>query len=197
MEFQRVVERRRMVRRFRQEPVPRVLLDRVLANALRAPSAGFSQGWAFVVLEGERTALFWDAVTSPEHGPRRDRRVLPPVIVLPLAHKQAYLDRYAEPDKAGFGLDSERGWPVPYWQLDVAMATMLLLLTAVDAGLGAWFFGIFHGERALLAALGVPGGYRPIGAVGLGWPAADDRPSGSPRTRRRRPLDEVVHYGAW
>jgi nitroreductase len=94
-------------------------------------------------------------------------------------------------------MDVEAGWPLPYWDLDAAMAAMLLLLAAVDAGLGGWFLGVFHGEAELLAGLGVPPGHRLVGAVALGWPAADDRPGGSPRTRRRRGFAEVVHYDRW
>jgi nitroreductase len=45
MEFQEVVQRRHMVRTFAAEPVPKDVLDRILANAVRGPSAGFSQGW--------------------------------------------------------------------------------------------------------------------------------------------------------
>ncbi len=197
MELQTVIDRRRMVRRFAPTPVPPELLDRVLANALRAPSAGFSQGWAFVVLEGpEQTGLFWELTVDRDNRPAKNRSIAPPVIILPLADKQAYLDRYSEPDKAGYGLDVEEGWPVPYWYLDAAMASLLMLLTATDVGLGAWFFGIFHGERELLDALGVPDGYRAVGAVGLGYPAPDDHPSGSV-WRGRRPVDEVVHRGRW
>jgi nitroreductase len=77
------------------------------------------------------------------------------------------------------------------------MAVMLMLLAAVDEGVGAWWFGVFHGAEALLRGLGVPPGRRLVGAVALGWPAADDRPSGSARTRPRRPFDQVVHWGRW
>ena len=51
MEFSEVVRRRHMVRRYDPErPVPDEVLAAVLENACRAPSAGFSQGWDFVVL---------------------------------------------------------------------------------------------------------------------------------------------------
>jgi len=73
---------------------------------------------------------------------------------------------------------------------------MLILLAAVDAGLGALFFGLPNGERALLADLGVPSGYESIGAVALGWPDADDRPSPS-LARGHRPVDQVIHRGRW
>jgi len=109
-----------------------------------------------------------------------------------LAHEQAYLDRYAEPDKAGLGMETAEGWPVPYWLIDTAFATLLMLLTAVDAGLGALFFGIFQGERELLEHLGVPPGYRPIGAVALGYPADPDPLSLSLSRGRRSPAADPV-----
>src|SRR5438477_2713305 len=100
MEFQEVVRRRKMVRSFVDRPLPEGALDRILANAQRAPSAGFSQGWAFVALEGpEQTARFWDVVADAEWrmGPRGAGLVRAPALVIPLAHKQAYLDRYRQP----------------------------------------------------------------------------------------------------
>ncbi|HEX9359501.1 MAG TPA: nitroreductase family protein [Streptosporangiaceae bacterium] len=52
MEFQDVIRRRRMVRHYDTDrPVPPDVVDRILQNGLRAPSAGFSQGWAFLVLD--------------------------------------------------------------------------------------------------------------------------------------------------
>jgi nitroreductase len=198
LEFREVVRRRRMVRRFEQRPLPPELLDRVLESAMHAPSAGFSQGTTLVVLDRpEAVERFWATIADPAWEHRLDRSAGPPVLVLVLSDKQAYLDRYGEPDKAGLGMDVEQGWPVPYWDLDAAMGAMLLLLAAVDAGIGGWLFGVFYGEQPLLAELGVPPGRRLIGVVGLGWPAVGDRPGGSPRRRRRRPLDEVVHRGRW
>ncbi|MEO7443011.1 MAG: nitroreductase family protein, partial [Acidimicrobiales bacterium] len=183
MEFQDVVRRRRMVRSFEDRAVPVGTLDRVLDNARRGPSAGFAQGVAFVALEGsEQTAVFWDHTLPPEDraGFRWAGLLAAPVIVVALADRDTYVRRYGEPDKAG------AEWPVPWWDIDCAFATMLVLLTAVDAGLGALFFGIPRGEAELLATLGVPPGHRAIGALALGYPAADDRPSTS-AARRRRP----------
>ena len=186
-----------MVRRFDPRPLPAEVLERILHAATRAPSAGFSQGLDLLVLEGrEAVRWFWRATADPRFD-RPYSTAEPPAIVLVLSDRQAYLDRYAAPDKAGLGMDTEAGWPVPYWDMDAAMAVMLMLLTAVDEGVGAWYFGVFHGAGALLADLGVPEGRRLVGAVALGYPAADDRPSGSARTRPRRPLDQVVHRGRW
>ncbi len=199
MEHSDVVRRRRMVRSYQDRPLDDGVLDAILSAALRAPSAGFTQASRFVVLEGrEQTDRFWRHTLPAEDRAhfRWPGLLRAPVLVLPLAHRQAYLDRYREADKAGAGLERESGWPVPYWHVDCAFATMLVLLAAVDAGLGALFFGIFRGERELLAELGVPPGYQPIGAVAIGHPADDDRPSASV-ARGRRTLQDVVHRGRW
>ncbi|MBV9662962.1 MAG: nitroreductase family protein [Actinobacteria bacterium] len=196
MEFQDVVRKRRMVRNFEDRAIPAEVLDRILENALHAPSAGFSQGWAFVVLEGaDQTGRFWDASFGDDDRSSFTYEGLfrAPVVVICLSHKQAYLDRYAEPDK-GWTDKSEAHWPAPYWDIDTGMASLLMLLTAVDAGLGALFFGIFPERLAgVRAAFNIPDEYTPIGAIAIGYPAPD-RPSRSLR-RGRRPQTAVMHRG--
>jgi nitroreductase len=199
MEFQDVVRRRRMVRDFSGEPVARHLIEQLVANATRGPSGGFSQGFAFVVLTDRgRRRMFWETTSGPAWRGESESEPLTraPVVILPLAHKQAYLDRYALPDKAHTPLSREEHWPAPYWDIDTGFAVMLILLTAVDLGLGALFFAIFQGQEALMHALGVPAGYRPIGAIAVGHPTSGERsepelPSG------RRPIDEIVRWEHW
>ncbi|MDQ1404190.1 MAG: hypothetical protein QOG03_2506, partial [Actinomycetota bacterium] len=133
-----------MVRNFDPAPLPLEVVDRLLENALHAPSAGFSQGWAFLVLtEDDDRQRFWSSA-SPDGGPAGPRWsgiANAPVVIVPLSHKAAYLDRYAEADKGWTDRD-EAHWPVPYWDIDTGFASLLMLLTAVDEGLGALFFGI-------------------------------------------------------
>jgi nitroreductase len=183
-----------MVRAFENRPLAPGVVDRLLGNAVRAPSAGFSQGWAFLALEGaEQTRPFWAAIA---HGTTHHENVYnAPLIVVCLSHKDAYLDRYAQPDKGWTDRDEAR-WPAPYWDIDTGFAALLMLLTAVDAGLAGLFFGIVP-ERidAFRSAFGVPPAYKPIGAVAVGYPAPD-RPSASLK-RGRRPLEDVVHRGHW
>jgi nitroreductase len=199
MEFQDVVLRRRMVRDFSDEPVAPPLLDQLMANATRIPSAGYSQGFAFVVLTDPRQRrLFWTTTSGPEW--RGESESVPltraPVVIVPLAHKQAYLERYARADKAHTPLSVEAHWPAPYWDIDTGFGVMLILLTAVDLGLGALFFGIFQGHQALMDALGVPEGYRPIGAIAVGHPTPGERSRPELATGRRL-LDDVVRYERW
>jgi nitroreductase len=85
---------------------------------------------------------------------------------------------------------------VPYWYVDTAFAAMVMLLGAVDQGLGALFFGQFDKEDEVKRALGIPTERRPVGTIALGYAAASQRPSSS-AARPRRPLDEVVHRGGW
>jgi nitroreductase len=200
MELSEVVRRRRMVRNYSPEPVDAAVVDRMLAHALHAPSAGFSQGWAFLVLDtpGD-VARYWrstagDRVDAPDRWLRG--MMTAPVVIVPMSHKAAYLDRYAEPDK-GWTDRAESRWPVPYWDVDTGMATLLMLLTAVDEGLGACFFGIPSAALpGFRAEFGVPEGYTPIGAVTVGHRLPDAGPAGS-AGRGRRPAEEVVHRGGW
>ncbi|MGX5657434.1 nitroreductase family protein [Geodermatophilus nigrescens] len=199
MEFADVVRRRRMVRDYDPDrPVPPEVRERLLAHAIRAPSAGFTQGWAFLVLESpEERDLFWSVTASdgaPDAWLTRMRRA--PLLVVPLSSKDAYLDRYAEPDKGWTDRDEAR-WPVPYWDVDAGMAALMVLLTAVDEGLGACLFGI-PAERVdpFRDAFGIPATHRPVGVVSVGYPGDGDRRSPSLR-RGRRGVEEVVHRGRW
>jgi nitroreductase len=199
MEFAEVVRRRRMVRRFDRRPVAQETIDRILDVGRRAPSAGFAQGLELLVLdEPASVAAFWEITNDPASGwDDEDLAAGPPVLVLPLPDPHRYLARYSEPDKIEARLDEEENWPVRFWDIDAAMASMLMLLAAVDEGLGGWFFGIVHGERELLGHFGVPTHLRPIGILGFGYRAEDERPSGSPTTHPRRPLSEQVHRNGW
>lgn len=196
MELGTVVSQRHMCRSFRDDPVSAEVLERAFQLATRAPSAGKTQGWAFVVLEGAATMDFWRHAADSswlEH-PSHPGLLRAPVVVVPLASKELYLERYSEPDKAG--RRTVDAWQVPYWLVDAAFATMLFLLGLAQEGLGALFFSLHKPAGPLLCHLGVPEGWEPIGAVALGWPSPDDKPATSAK-RRRRSTTEVVHRGHW
>jgi len=119
--------------------------------------------------------------------------VAAPLLIIPHSNKDAYLDRYALPDK-GFTDRSDAWWPVPYWDIDTGFASLLMLLTAVDAGLAACFFGIpIERIGAYRAAFGVPEQFTPIGAISLGYSDEPPRDLSS----RRKPMAETVHRGRW
>ncbi|NQY57143.1 MAG: nitroreductase family protein [Ilumatobacteraceae bacterium] len=198
-EFADVVRRRRMTRAFLPTPVEPALIDDMVELAARAPSAGKTQGWHLVVLEGPETARFWDVTLPAERRAafRWQQLLDAPVIALPFSDPDAYVERYSEPDKERSGLGAGRSaWPVPYWTVDASMAVMTLLLAAEDHGLGALFFGVFRGEGELRAALGVPEELELLGAVAIGH-RADGEQAGRSAARSRRSSDEIIHRGGW
>lgn len=199
MEYGEVVRRRRMVRNYDPDrPVPPEVVRRLLGYAVHAPSAGFSQGWGFLVLTDEADRrTFWEVTTPDGRGESQWSQGMrrAPLIVVPHSNREVYLERYAEPDK-GWTDRREARWPVPYWHIDAGFASLLMLLGAVDEGLGACFFGIPPGNiPGFRKAFGVPEEFTPIGAITIGYRAADHR---SPSLRRgRRSVAEVAHRGRW
>lgn len=198
MELREAVRRRRMVRTYDPDrPVPRETLETMLELAIRAPSAGHTQGWRFLVLDDITSReRFWSVTSDDEPAdPWLERMQRAPALVIFFSDRTAYLDRYAEPDKGWTDRDEGR-WPIPYWHVDTGMAAMIFLLAAQEAGLGACFFGV-PTERwpDLFAAFHVPEGLSPVGVVSVGYPAPDLR---SPSLKRgRRPLAELLAYGSF
>ncbi|MHA3704879.1 nitroreductase family protein [Jatrophihabitans sp. YIM 134969] len=211
MEFGEVVRRRRMVRRYDPDRgVPRETVDALLALAVQAPSAGFSQGWGFLVLDTPTDVDRYWALTAPDGG---DSWVAgmrtAPVLLLALSDPDAYARRYARADKARSSIavtspvpsaatpatSPPPDWPVPWWDVDTGMAALLVLLGATDHGLGACLAGV-PADRwdAVREAFGVPARYRPVGIVTVGHPAPG---ATGGRGRARRPVDEVVRRGRW
>jgi nitroreductase len=189
-----------MVRSFSTDQVDRTVLDHILEAAIRAPTAGNTGGTAFVTLIGPETATYWDATTDEDWragSARYPGLSRAPVILLAYASAEAYVARYGEADKADAQLGSDPDvWPVPYWTGDAAFAVMSVLLSAVDAGLGACVLGNFRGESALAATLGVPDGWRLFCAVALGHPDGQDHRS--PSLDRPQPASsERIHFGRW
>lgn len=191
-----------MVRNYAERPVDPAVVERALRNATHAPSAGFSQGWGFLLLDTpEDVGRWWtvttDAAALADPDDWLTGMMRAPVVVVPCSSKAAYLRRYAEKDK-GFLDESEDRWPVPFWHMDAAMASLLILQTAVDEGLGACFFGIpVERVAAVRTEFAIGDDFDPVGVITLGHRVGDTGNAGSPARRARKPLDDVVHRGTW
>ena len=206
MQFADCVRSRKMVRSFRKDPVTPELVERLVDLASRAPSAGKTQGWHFLVLQDDETSKFWNTTLPTEKRASFKWKHLldAPIIGLVFADSAAYVARYSEPDKSSTGLGaSESSWPTPYWTVDASFATMTLLLAAHDAGLGALFFAVFSGEAELRKLLGVPSDLQLIGAVAMGWPLTQELSAGGSSekglsaSRKRRTPSQITHFGKW
>jgi nitroreductase len=197
MEFAEVLRRRRMIRSYdAARPVPADALDAVLAAALRVPSAGFTQAISFLVLTSDsERETFWRLTADADSAWLRGMRSAPVLVAL-WTNQEAYLDRYAEPDKGWTDRDPAR-WSAPYWFVDAGMASMAALLSAVDQHLGACFFGIPADRIAAVRdTFGVPPSQLSVGVISLGYPVSAPI-SGSPTRRLRKAPAELVHRGAW
>ena len=188
-----------MTRAFLSEPIGVETLHALIDLALRAPSAGKTQGTHFVVLDGDDVAAFWnDTLPSEKRANFRWKQLLDaPVIILPFVDPIAYVARYSEPDKQATGLgEGVDAWPTPYWTVDGSFAVMSLLLAAHDADLGALFFAVFNGEQQLRNRLGVPDHMQLLGAIAIGHAVRSDE-KGRSAARPRRPIEEAIHLSRW
>lgn len=197
MEFSDLLRRRRMIRNYTDEPVSREVIERIADTARRAPSAGFSQGHRIVaVTDPDLRKRIADLSSEDEYvasGLPRWLSAAPVQLVL-CVDEQAYHDRYREADKVtDQGLEDD--WPVPYWFVDAGAAMMLVLLAAVEEGLGAGFFGS-HRLDGIKELLGIPAGVHPIGVVTIGH-RADAQPGGSGTRRRRNDLATELRWNGW
>jgi nitroreductase len=173
-------------------------LSAVCQLALRAPSAGFSQGSHFLVLTDADLAKFWEVSQAGDWFSSTAPGVLDATaVILILGDCEAYTERYSKPDKVQHGLGQADNWVTPFWLTDAAMAAENLLLLIEEKRWGALLFGLFGDPRTVLDAFGVPASVSCVGAVAVGYRHPEDQPRGSPTTRSRRPTDEVIHIGHW
>jgi nitroreductase len=192
MDFRDVVSKRRMVRNYTDQPVDPDALNRIVDAAVRTPSAGFSQGQRFVVVTDQDTRAAIAGATGEDKylesgfDPWISRA---PVHIIICSDKQAYVDRYSEPDKTGL-----EEWTVPYWWVDAGASLMAILYAAVDEGLAAGLLGA-HAVDDLRSILGIPSNIFIAGIVTLGNPAPDRKSSSIGRGRTAH--DEVVRWQRW
>lgn len=204
MELHRVIEKRRMIRAFEPTPIDRSVTDKMCDLARRAPSAGNTQAVEFLVLDDPAaTARYWDTTLPRERRSEFRWQTLPdaPVLVIVVVRPEAYVERYAEPDKARPGLgDRLAGWSVPFWWVDAGAVIQNLLLQVTAAGLGACLFGLFDNEAAVLDTFGVPSDWRAVATIAIGHPRQDAFSAGQAgrsSARSRPPAGQVIHRGRW
>jgi coenzyme F420-0:L-glutamate ligase / coenzyme F420-1:gamma-L-glutamate ligase len=186
-----VLTARRTVREFTAAPVSPAAVRRAIAAAITAPAPHHSEPWRFAVLESAaaRTRLLEDMLAAwkadlaadgftAEQIARRVRRGEPlrraPLIIVPCLVAEA---AHTYPDARRNA--SERSMFL------VAMGAAIenLLVALAVEGLGScWISSTLFCREVAAKALGLPPGWEPMGAVGVGHPAAPapDRPDRDP-----------------
>lgn len=196
MEFEKVVRKRRMVRHFTSEGVHKETIGGILELAQHAPSAGFSQGSAYIVVtDPEARSQVAKLQGEEDYRAGGFHRWISeaPVAIVACVSEKLYHDRYNEPDKLN-DQGREIEWPTPYWYFDIGAGCMVILLAAVDAGLAAAFSGVSD-VKGMKDLLGIPPHFHPVGVISIGHGAPDVKSPSLKRGRRR--IAEVVHYERW
>lgn len=201
VEFSEVLRKRRMVRDFDARLIPPEIIEQLLTHAQRGPSSGFAQGFEFLVFNGLiETKRFWDAMPWWNE-PFWDGTRNAPLLIVPLAHEAAYVAKYSSPENGKRTRKRGADFPAPYWFTDTAFAAMLIMLSAVDSGLGAYYFSVGPTSRDIpefRKNLGIPDDFYPIGAIAIGYPGEADKPGVNDTIRQqRRSSDTMIHRGGW
>jgi nitroreductase len=201
VEFRALLPKRRMVRHYAPEPIPRETVERIVETVRRAPSAGYSQGQRLlVVMEDEGRA---ELVRIASRGWAVEDGLEPwlesaAVHIFVCTREADYHERYLQEDKLVDGEEIE--WPVPFWHVDAGAALMLILLAAIDEGLAAGLTGVPKVlEAELKEAFGIPEDVTVVAHVTIGVPAPDPGWSAvtSRRTKPRRADTESVRWEHW
>lgn len=170
-ELDKVIRKRKMIRKYDQtREIPDKIINKLIDNASRAPSAGHTQVQEFVVIKDPsiKRKLRLASVNQEQVEEA-------PVLIVVCSNTSRSVGRYGERGKEFYSI------------IDGAFASMLILLTATNEGLGASFVGAFNDEK-VSEILGLPEHVRPIGIIALGY--SDEKPARLERIQK----DRLIHY---
>src|SRR3954467_12509552 len=170
-----------MVRNYESEPVPRETLERIVATVRRAPSGGVSSGQRLLVVDDPALLEQIAALNADVPDGVEPWFGSAPAQIFVMTREADYHERYQKDDKLQEGEEIE--WPVPFWHVDAGAALMLVLLAAIDEGLGGAVYGIFGDfEREPRTPLHTPDALTIVAGITLGPPQPD--PEWSKRSSR-------------
>ena len=165
---------RRDVRHFKRDAVDPVLVERLLTQAMLAPSVGYSQPWRWVLVEDARlrSAIVTNHELANEEASKlysgeraAEYRALK---LAGLREAPVHLAVFADGATAtGHGLGRQTMPETLLWS--VVMAIYALWLSAAAEGLGVGWVSILD-ARSVTAALSVPGEWQFVAYLCLGWP---------------------------
>ena len=169
------IKKRRSIRKYKDDPVPREMIEACIEAARHAPSASNTQGWRFFVIEGELKDRLVKEALGGVVVPNKWARTAPVVVVLAMK-LSAVTDRIGAKLK---GID--------YHVLDAGIAGEHFVLQAAELGLGTCWIGWFN-KKAVRRILEIPAGWDIPALITLGFPAEEPEP------KVRRPLDEIATF---
>ncbi len=190
MEVSQAIRERRSIRKFKDDPVPRDLLNKILEAATLAPSGKNKQPWKFYVIQGDKRSEMIQAMQSGMDrlskmgintgSAKFTSRVMEMAPVTIFVFNPTSKHPLLERDTGEVYADI-----VDIQSIGAAIQNMLL--KAVDLGLGTlWICDVFFGYEELCEWLDERG--QMIAAISVGYPDA------SPPARPRKPVDEITEF---
>ncbi len=203
----KVIQDRRSIRQYTDEPVSEEDLDAILEAGRQAPSGENAQPWRFIIVKDEATRKRLGAIAGGGSG----RRFTAEFVTRKTEErfesledeekKKAIYEKLTSGRVSAFLADAPVNivvcgkkdvWDMPY-DTSAAMENMLLMVTAL--GLGAcWVIAPcidIRDEERLKDLLGVPEGFKTVSIIAVGHPTRPHRP------RPRLPLNELVYDEKW
>jgi len=154
MDFDEVAKKRKMIREYQQNrQIPTDIINKLLKNAHRSPNAGHTQVQEFIVVIDPITKRKL-CQASLGQSQVEDASVL----IIVCSNTSRSVNRYG---KRGIEF---------YSIVDGAFASMIILLSAVNEGIGPSFVGAFE-DNKVSKILGLTVHVRPMGIIALGYPA--------------------------
>src|ERR671922_2014841 len=175
MDFDQVVRKRKMIREYDldRQQIPDEIITKLIKNAHRAPSAGHTQVQEFIIVKDiSIKKKLRKAAVNQEYVEKA------PVLIVVCSNTSRSIGRYGSRGKEFYSI------------IDGAFASMLILLTAVNEGIGACFVGAFE-DAKVSKILEIPKQVRLIGIICLGYPDEE------PERIERISLSKLVYYNKY
>ena len=173
MDVWQAIRSKRMVRRFEERPLEPAHLDRILDAGRHAGSSKNLQRWDFIVIE-DRERLAQLAAVGPFAGHVAGAGAAVALVV---------------PDPRAAGAPLSIVW-------DLGLAAQNMMLAAWELGVGSCPATVYDHDLAR-RLLGYPDDRSCEYLLSFGYPSRGEDLTRPPRAGGRRPIDEIVHRGAW
>ena len=174
-DFMDVIKGRRALRKYEDKDVPEELLNQILEAVQWSPSWANTQVWEIIVVKDPAIKEKLSQTLTPKNPSTKAIANAPVVFAI-----------CGKLKTSGFFKDQTITKLGDWFMYDLGLASQSLCLTAHHLGLGTVIVGAFDIDKAE-EILGIPGEYRMVSLIPLGYPAQD-----APAPKRRE-ISEFVH----
>ena len=169
MELQNVLQQRRSIRKYKQQPVEKEKIEEMIQAAV------FAESWKNI--QSKEMLEQFKKKCLPEFN-QKNIADAPVLIVTTFVKDRAGFQRNGSPDN-----ELQNGWGV----YDCGLANQNLILKATELGLGTLVMGI-RDERAIRELLEIPVQETIVSVIGVGYPNIE------PSMPKRKTIEEVSTF---